>query len=78
MQTYGVMLGSGMSAERGVPIRVGGLARRRLSQLYFTSKAWNDVQRMRDAVANNEERDTTLKWTLWIPQVLLHAPSRGG
>jgi len=30
-----VMLGSGVNAERGVPLRVGGLARRRMSRLPY-------------------------------------------
>ena len=32
---------------------------------------------MRDAAKNDEERDMALKWTLWIPQGLLHTPIRG-
>ena len=42
------------------------------------TKAWNDVQRMRNAAESDEERDRALKWTLWLPQGLLHATSRGG
>ena len=42
------------------------------------TKAWNDVHRMRDAAWTTEERDRALKWILWLPQGLLHAPSRGG
>jgi len=43
------------------------------------TKAWNDVQRMRDAARTNDEREMArLKWELWLPQGLLHAPSRGG
>ena len=32
------------------------------------TKAWNDVQRMRDAARSDEERDMALKWILWMPQ----------
>jgi len=33
---------------------------------------------MRDAAGSDEERDIDLKWTLWLPQGLLHATRRGG
>jgi len=42
------------------------------------TKAWNDVQRIRDAAGTKEERDMALKWIMWLPQGLLYAPSRGG
>ena len=42
------------------------------------TKAWNDVNRMRDGAETEEIRDIALKWILWLPHGLLHALSRGG
>ena len=42
------------------------------------TKAWNDVNMMRDGVETDEIRDRALKWIMWLPHGLLHASSRGG
>jgi len=42
------------------------------------TKAWNDVHKLRDAAGNDDARDRALKWILWLPQGLHHAPSKGG
>jgi hypothetical protein len=42
------------------------------------TEAWNTVHRMRQAARTDEENGRALKWILWLPQVLLHAPQRGG
>jgi hypothetical protein len=42
------------------------------------TKAWNDVNRMRDGAETDEIRDRALKWILWLPHGLLHATNRGG
>ena len=33
---------------------------------------------MRQAARTDEENERVLKWTLWLPQGLMHAPQRGG
>jgi hypothetical protein len=42
------------------------------------TEAWNTVHRMRQAARTDEENERALKWILWLPQGLLHAPQRGG
>jgi len=42
------------------------------------TKAWNDVNMMRDGAETYELRDKALKWIPWLPHGLLHASSRGG
>ena len=32
------------------------------------TKAWNDVQRIRDAVGTDNERDMVIKWVMWLPR----------
>jgi hypothetical protein len=40
------------------------------------TEAWNAVHRMRHAARTYEENEMALKWILWLPQGLLHAPQR--
>ncbi len=42
------------------------------------TEAWNAAHRLRQAEVTEEERERALKWILWLPQGLLHAPRRGG
>jgi hypothetical protein len=41
------------------------------------TEAWNDAHRQRQSAATEEEKERALKWILWLPQGLLHAPRRG-
>ena len=40
--------------------------------------ACNTVHMLRHAATTEEETERNLKWLLWLPQGLLHAPQRGG
>ena len=40
------------------------------------TKAWNDVNMMRDGTETDEIRDRALKWIMWLPHGDLHASSR--
>jgi hypothetical protein len=42
------------------------------------TEAWNDAHMHRQSAVTEEERERALKWILWLPQGLLHAPRRGG
>jgi hypothetical protein len=42
------------------------------------TEAWNTVHMMRQTACTEEETERALKWILWLPQGLLHAPQRGG
>ncbi len=42
------------------------------------TEAWNDAHRQRQSTVTEEERERALKWILWLPQGMLHAPRRGG
>jgi hypothetical protein len=42
------------------------------------TEAWNTVHMMRQAARKDEENERALKWILWLPHGLLHAPQRGG
>ena len=42
------------------------------------TEAWNDAHMQRQLAVTEEERDRALKWIMWLPQGLLHAPRRGG
>jgi hypothetical protein len=42
------------------------------------TEAWNAADRQRQAAETEEEVERALKWILWLPQGLLHAPRRGG
>ena len=42
------------------------------------TEAWNDAHSQRQSAVTEEERERALKWILWLPQGLLHAPRRGG
>jgi hypothetical protein len=43
-----------------------------------STEAWNAVHRLRQATMTEAENERALKWILWLPQGLLHAPQRGG
>ncbi len=36
------------------------------------------MHKVKQAAGTDEEKDRALKWILWLPQGLLHAPQRGG
>ena len=36
------------------------------------------MHRLRQAAVTEEEKERAMKWILWLPQGLLHAPQRGG
>ncbi len=40
-------------------------------------EAWNAAHMLRQAAMMEEENERALKWILWLPQGLLHAPKRG-
>jgi hypothetical protein len=42
------------------------------------TEAWNTTNELRRSTTTTEEKDRTLKLILWLPQGLLHAPTRGG
>ena len=42
------------------------------------TEAWNSVHMLRQAAVTEEEKDRAMKWILWLPHGLLHAPQRGG
>jgi hypothetical protein len=42
------------------------------------TEACNTVHRMRQAAMTEQDNERVLKWLLWMPHGLLHAPLRGG
>jgi hypothetical protein len=42
------------------------------------TNARNVIHELRRAAIAEEEKERALKWMLWMPQGLLHAPTRGG
>jgi hypothetical protein len=42
------------------------------------SDAWNCVYRFRQSAIIQDDKAIALKWIMWLPQGLLHTPSRGG
>ena len=42
------------------------------------TEAWNAAHKLRPEAMTEEENARALKWILWLPQGLLHAPQRGG
>ena len=41
-------------------------------------EAWNAAHKQRQTTVTEEEKERALKWILWLPHGLLHAPQRGG
>jgi hypothetical protein len=42
------------------------------------TEAWNVAHELRRSAIIEEENERALKWVLWMPQGLLHTPTRGG
>ena len=41
------------------------------------TEAWNAVRMLWHAAVSEEEKERAMKWIMWLPQGLLHAPQRG-